>query len=48
MRELGLPFARPGRSALTLAAVVLGVTTVTFATGLATTMDRFGTAGRDA
>ncbi|MEI5520127.1 FtsX-like permease family protein [Streptomyces brasiliscabiei] len=45
---LGLPFARPGRSALTLAAVVLGVTTVTFATGLATTMDRFGNAGRDA
>ncbi|MGX1493380.1 ABC transporter permease [Streptomyces tendae] len=44
----GLPFARPGRSALTLAAVVLGVTTVTFATGLATTMERFGTAGRDA
>ncbi|MEV0170228.1 FtsX-like permease family protein [Streptomyces sp. NPDC050803] len=44
----GLPFARPGRSALTLAAVVLGVTTVTFATGLATTMDRFGSAGRDA
>ncbi|SDP41046.1 putative ABC transport system permease protein [Streptomyces sp. cf386] len=45
---VGLPFARPGRSALTLAAVVLGVTTVTFATGLATTMDRFGNAGRDA
>jgi putative ABC transport system permease protein len=45
---LGLPFARPGRSALTLAAVVLGVTTVTFATGLATTVDRFGNAGRDA
>lgn len=45
---MGLPFARPGRSALTLAAVVLGVTTVTFATGLATTMDRFGNAGRDA
>ncbi|MFJ4758126.1 ABC transporter permease [Streptomyces sp. NPDC088763] len=45
---MGLPFARPGRSALTLAAVVLGVTTVTFATGLATTMDRFGGAGRDA
>ncbi|WP_437046225.1 FtsX-like permease family protein [Streptomyces sp. enrichment culture] len=44
----GLPFARPGRSALTLAAVVLGVTTVTFATGLATTMTRFGDAGRDA
>lgn len=45
---LGLPFARPGRSALTLAAVVLGVTTVTFATGLATTMDRLGNVGRDA
>ncbi|MGW0917201.1 ABC transporter permease, partial [Streptomyces sp. NPDC002784] len=44
---VGLPFARPGRSALTLAAVVLGVTTVTFATGLATTMTRFGDAGRD-
>ncbi|MEV6107888.1 ABC transporter permease [Streptomyces sp. NPDC051940] len=37
---LGLPFARPGRSALTMAAVVLGVATVTFATGLATTMTR--------
>ncbi|MFF6999838.1 FtsX-like permease family protein [Streptomyces sp. NPDC008313] len=45
---LGLPFARPGRSALTLAAVVLGVTTVTFATGLAATMTRFGDAGHDA
>ncbi|MFJ2829968.1 FtsX-like permease family protein [Streptomyces sp. NPDC087263] len=45
---LGLPFARPGRSGLTLAAVVLGVTTVTFATGLATTMTRFGEAGLDA
>jgi putative ABC transport system permease protein len=45
---VGLPFARPGRSALTLAAVVLGVTTVTFATGLATSMTRFGEAGRDA
>ena len=45
---IGLPFARPGRSALTLAAVLLGVTTVTFATGLATTMTRFGEAGRDA
>ncbi|MFB7497491.1 FtsX-like permease family protein [Streptomyces sp. NPDC056161] len=44
----GLPFTRPGRSALTLAAVVLGVATVTFATGLATTMTRFGNAGRDA
>ncbi|WLW57084.1 ABC transporter permease [Streptomyces sp. YU58] len=45
---LGLPFARPGRSALTLAAVLLGVTTVTFASGLATTLTRFGEAGRDA
>ena len=32
---LGLPFARPGRSALTFAAVLLGVTTVVFANGLA-------------
>ncbi|MGW3506557.1 ABC transporter permease [Streptomyces sp. NPDC000994] len=45
---MGLPFARPGRSGLTLAAVVLGVATVTFATGLGTTMTRFGNAGRDA
>lgn len=45
---MGLPFARPGRSALTLAAVLLGVTSVTFATGLATTMTRFATAGQDA
>ncbi|WP_236654284.1 ABC transporter permease [Streptacidiphilus anmyonensis] len=41
---LGLPFARPGRSALTLAAVVLGVTTVTFSTGLAATVTAFGDA----
>lgn len=45
---MGLPFARPGRSALTLAAVVLGVTTVTFATGLVATMTRFGNAGAHA
>jgi putative ABC transport system permease protein len=45
---IGLPFARPGRTALTLAAVILGVTTVTFATGLATSMTRLGEAGRDA
>jgi putative ABC transport system permease protein len=32
---LGLPFARPARSALTLAAVVVGVTSVTLASGLA-------------
>ncbi|GGJ06250.1 FtsX-like permease family protein [Streptomyces brasiliensis] len=44
----GLPFARPARSALTLAAVVLGVTTVTFATGLAATMTGLGTAGTHA
>lgn len=31
---LGLPFARPGRSLTTLAVIVLGVLTVTFATGL--------------
>ncbi|MFD0392600.1 hypothetical protein ACFQ3Z_06880 [Streptomyces nogalater] len=41
----GLPFARPARSALTLAAVVLGVTTVTFATGLAATLNSFGDGG---
>lgn len=35
---LGLPFARPARSALTFAAVLLGVTTVVFANGLARTM----------
>jgi ABC-type lipoprotein release transport system permease subunit len=38
---LGLPFARPARTALTVAAVVLGVTTVTFASGLATTVARY-------
>jgi putative ABC transport system permease protein len=43
---LGLPFARPARSALTLAAVALGVTTVTFATGLAATLTDFGNAGQ--
>jgi putative ABC transport system permease protein len=31
---LGLPFARPARSALTMAAIVLGVASVTFAIGL--------------
>ena len=35
---LGLPFARPGRSAMTMAAIILGVTSVTFAIGLATSM----------
>ncbi|MFI9248607.1 FtsX-like permease family protein [Streptomyces sp. NPDC053069] len=45
---VGLPFARPARSALTLAAVVLGVTTVTFATGLAATLTGYGNAGHRA
>jgi putative ABC transport system permease protein len=35
---LGLPFARPARTAMTIAAVVLGVATVTLATGLTSTM----------
>jgi ABC-type antimicrobial peptide transport system permease subunit len=35
---LGLPFARPGRTALTMASLLLGVTTVTFATGLSDTL----------
>jgi putative ABC transport system permease protein len=38
---LGLPFARPGRTALTMAAVVLGVITVTFATGMSETVRRY-------
>lgn len=37
----GLPFARPARTTLTVAAVVLGVTTVTFAFGLTTSVTRF-------
>jgi len=44
---LGLPFARPGRTALTLAALVLGVTTVTLATGLAASVSAFMEAGGD-
>ncbi|REF94448.1 putative ABC transport system permease protein [Asanoa ferruginea] len=40
---LGLPFARPGRTAFTVAAVLLGVTTVTFATGLAASLGRIST-----
>ncbi|NUP68272.1 MAG: ABC transporter permease, partial [Nonomuraea sp.] len=39
---LALPLARPGRSAMTLAAVVLGVTTVTLASGLFRTMTAYG------
>lgn len=41
---LGLPFARPGRALLTVSAVLLGVATVTFATGLSTTMVSYGDA----
>ncbi|GGQ48214.1 ABC transporter permease [Couchioplanes azureus] len=41
---LGLPFARPGRTGLTLAAILLGVTTVTFATGLVGTVTRYAAA----
>ncbi|MEE6263356.1 ABC transporter permease [Plantactinospora sonchi] len=47
---LGLPFTRPGRTVLTMAAVLLGVTTVTFATGLTSTVTRYADAtdGNDA
>ncbi|WP_027343209.1 ABC transporter permease [Hamadaea tsunoensis] len=38
---LGLPFVRPGRSLLTMASVVLGVTAVTFAIGLTSSLTRF-------
>ncbi|MDQ7907114.1 ABC transporter permease [Phytohabitans sp. ZYX-F-186] len=38
---LGLPFARPARSALTMAAVVLGVTSVTLAIGLGDSLNRY-------
>ncbi|AOR32132.1 hypothetical protein BFF78_14620 [Streptomyces fodineus] len=41
---LGLPFARPGRALLTVSAVLLGVATVTFATGLSATMVSYGEA----
>ncbi|MEV0612106.1 ABC transporter permease [Nonomuraea sp. NPDC050404] len=43
---LGLPFARPGRSALTMAAVVLGSATVTLAAGLTGTMTAYGQAAQ--
>ncbi|WP_436519530.1 ABC transporter permease [Actinoplanes sp. HUAS TT8] len=42
---LGLPFARPGRTALTLATLLLGVTTVTFATGLSDSVIRVAEIG---
>jgi putative ABC transport system permease protein len=37
---LGTPFARPGRSAVTVAAVLLGAVTVVFAAGLSTSLQR--------
>ncbi|MEV6343739.1 FtsX-like permease family protein [Actinoplanes sp. NPDC051851] len=45
---LGLPFARPGRTALTLATLILGVTTVTFATGLSDSVIRITDVGERA
>ncbi|MBT2468658.1 ABC transporter permease [Streptomyces sp. ISL-66] len=44
---LGHPFARPGRAFMTMAAIVLGVTTVTLATGLTSTMVAYAKAGHD-
>ncbi|MFF0266472.1 FtsX-like permease family protein [Kribbella sp. NPDC004536] len=41
---LGLPFARPARTALTLAAVLLGVTSVTLAVGLGKSLTTYQTA----
>lgn len=38
---LGWPFSRPGRTALTLVTVVLGVTTVTLAVGLAASVVKY-------
>ncbi|MEV6950435.1 FtsX-like permease family protein [Streptomyces sp. NPDC051183] len=43
---LGQPFARPARTLLTMAAIVLGVMTVTLATGLTSTMLAYGEASR--
>lgn len=43
---LGHPFARPGRAFMTMAAIVLGVTTVTLATGLTSTMVSYAQTGR--
>jgi putative ABC transport system permease protein len=37
---LGTPFARPGRAAVTLVAVLVGATTVVFAVGLAASLSR--------
>lgn len=43
---LGQPFARPGRTLMTVAAIVLGVTTATLSTGLTSTMLALVNAGR--
>ncbi|MET8184063.1 ABC transporter permease [Streptomyces sp. NPDC005336] len=43
---LGQPFARPGRTLMTMGAIVLGVTTVTLTTGLTSTMVAFGKHGQ--
>ncbi|NKE61135.1 FtsX-like permease family protein [Lentzea sp. PSKA42] len=43
---LGMPFARTGRSALTLASVVLGVMTVTLAAGVTMSMTAYNNAVR--
>ncbi|GAA3812998.1 ABC transporter permease [Amycolatopsis tucumanensis] len=43
---LGVPFARPARSGLTLAAVVLGVTTVTLAIGVTLSVNAYNSAVR--
>ncbi|GAA5012200.1 ABC transporter permease [Actinopolymorpha pittospori] len=41
---LGTPFARPARAAVTVVAVLLGATTVVFATGLATSLSEVAAA----
>ncbi|MDH6580642.1 FtsX-like permease family protein [Kitasatospora sp. MAP5-34] len=41
---LGLPFARPARTVLTMAAIVLGVAAVALASGLTSTMTAYGNA----
>ncbi|CAM5332420.1 hypothetical protein SAVIM338S_00939 [Streptomyces avidinii] len=45
---LGHPFARPGRAFMTMAAIVLGVTTATLATGLTSTMVAYAGVGQGA
>ncbi|MEU4622626.1 ABC transporter permease [Actinoplanes sp. NPDC023801] len=45
---LGLPFARPGRTVLTLASLLLGVTTVTFTAGLAASLSEVSRIGAEA